>query len=129
MMLHHFRWVVLYLTFASGCLHAAVLGFEVLQRAASSLSGYEEIRGRLSFEVDPAFSGNARIVDLDKAPLGTTGRVGFSSDVRILTPLAIEARNGVAWFEIPNRGGKASPAKSITGEQTELLGRPVVVAA
>ena len=38
---------------------------------------YEKVIGRVYFAVDPAHPRNQPIVDIDKAPRGADGRVGF----------------------------------------------------
>jgi len=86
---------------------AGVVGFEITSRHPSRDVGYEEIGGVLRFEVDPRHPQNALIVDIGLAPVNAEGRVEFSADVRILTPVDGSARNGDVWFEIPNRGGKS----------------------
>lgn len=86
---------------------AAVVRVEVLERSDLGGNGYEQITGRLYFEIDPAQPCNAIIADVDLAPVNAAGKVSFSSDLRILKPKDAARSNGAAWFEIPNRGGKA----------------------
>jgi hypothetical protein len=88
--------------------HAAVVRVDVVDRSEVGKSGYEQIVGKLHFEIDPKLTGNAIIADLDLAPVNAAGRVSFSSDLRILKPKDASHSNGAAWVEIPNRGGKAS---------------------
>ena len=87
---------------------AAVVRVEVIARADLGKTGYEQIVGRLHYEIDPALPGNAIIADVGLAPVNAAGRVSFSSDLRLLKPRDAARSNGAAWFEIPNRGGKAS---------------------
>ncbi len=86
---------------------AAVVRVEVSKRSDLGKTGYEEIVGRLHFEIDPAQACNAVIADIGLAPTNAAGRVSFSSDLRIMKPKDPAQRNGAAWVEIPNRGGKA----------------------
>ncbi|MCP5557493.1 MAG: hypothetical protein H7A55_07035 [Verrucomicrobiaceae bacterium] len=86
---------------------AAVVRVEVLGTSDLGKTGYEQIVGRLHFEVDPTLPCNAVIADLALAPVNDAGRVAFSSDLRILRPKDPARGNGAAWVEIPNRGGKA----------------------
>ena len=86
---------------------AAVVRVEVLERSDMGKNGYEQIVGRLHFEIDPALPGNAVIADVTLAPLNAAGKVSFSSDLRLLKPKDATNSNGAAWVEIPNRGGKA----------------------
>ena len=88
--------------------HAAVVRLEVMERSDLGETGYEQIVGRLHYELDPKLPGNAIIADVDLAPVNEMGRVSFSSDLRIMKPKDAARSNGAAWVEIPNRGGKAS---------------------
>jgi hypothetical protein len=86
---------------------AAVVRVEIAERSAVDATGYEQIAGRLHFEIDPAHPRNRIIADVDLAPTNAAGRVAFSSDFRILKPKGVGQGNGAAWVEIPNRGGKS----------------------
>lgn len=87
---------------------AAVVRVEVTARTDLGKTGYEQMVGRLHYEIDPALPGNAIIADVGLAPVNAAGRVSFSADLRLLKPRDAARSNGSAWFEIPNRGGKAS---------------------
>jgi hypothetical protein len=94
---------------------AEVVRVEITERSEiAAAAGYEQIAGRLYFEIDPAHPRNRIIVDADLAPKNAAGRVAFSADLRILKPKAAEAGNGAAWVEIPNRGGKSGVNRFIT---------------
>lgn len=93
---------------------AAVVRVEVVERTDLGKDGYEQIVGRLHFEIDPAPPQNAVIADVKLAPVNAAGRVSFSSDLRILKPKSPARSNGAAWVEIPNRGGKAGLSPWIT---------------
>jgi hypothetical protein len=67
---------------------------------------YEQLVGRIEFALDPATAHNARIIDLDLAPLGADGRVHFAADLQVLRPTDPAKGNGVLLFEAPNRGNK-----------------------
>src|ERR1700686_2381838 len=67
---------------------------------------YEKIVGKVFFSIDPVNSRNIGIVDIDKAPRDATGRVGFSADLYVLAPKDATRGNGVAFFDILNRGRK-----------------------
>lgn len=88
--------------------HAAVVRVEVTERSDVAKTDYEQIVGKLYFEIDPKLPGNAVIADVGLAPVNAAGKVGFTSDLRILKPKDDARSNGAAWVEIPNRGGKAS---------------------
>lgn len=100
---------------------AEVVRVEVTKRTDLGKTGYEEIVGRLHFEIDPKQPGNAVIADVALAPVNVAGRVGFSSDLRILKPKDSAQSNGTAWVEIPNRGGKASLPVAMMAQGFTLL--------
>jgi hypothetical protein len=93
---------------------AEVVRLEVSQRLDMGKTGYEELIGRLHFEIDPKLPDNAVIADIALAPLNEAGKVSFSADLRILKPKDSARSNGAAWVEIPNRGGKAGLSSWIT---------------
>ncbi len=86
---------------------AEVVRVEVTERSNMDATGYEQIAGRLHFEIDPTHPRNRIIADVELAPTNAAGRVAFSSDFRMLKPKAAGHGNGAAWVEIPNRGGKS----------------------
>jgi len=67
---------------------------------------YEKIVGKVFFALDPALAGNRPIVDLDKALRDTAGRVTFAADLYALVPKEAARGNGVALFDVANRGRK-----------------------
>jgi hypothetical protein len=67
---------------------------------------YEKIIGKVFFSVDPSHPRNKGIVDLDKAPRDAAGRVDFSADLYVLAPKDAARGNGVALFDVLNRGRK-----------------------
>lgn len=87
---------------------AAVVRVEVTSRADVGKEGYEQISGKLHFEIDPKLPGNAIIADVDLAPPQPSGKVSFVADMRLWKPKDAARSNGAAWVEIPNRGGKAN---------------------
>jgi hypothetical protein len=68
---------------------------------------YEKLAGTVELELDPAHAANARIVDLDRAPRNSRGRVEASADLMVLRPRRPPARGSTALLEVSNRGGKA----------------------
>ena len=66
---------------------------------------YEQLTGKLHFLIDPANKRNLVIADLDKAPKNAAGRIEMSADLVILRPRDASLGNGVALFDILNRGG------------------------
>jgi ribosomal protein L30/L7E len=69
---------------------------------------YEKLRGKIHFAFDPKNAMNARIVDLDKAPINEEGRVEAWADFMVLRPKDASRGSGVGFVEVSNRGGKAS---------------------
>jgi hypothetical protein len=67
---------------------------------------YEKISGRLYGEVNPDTALNRAIVNVDKAPRNSRGRVEYWTDLCILKPLDMARGNGRILFDAPNRGGK-----------------------
>lgn len=85
---------------------AEVIKVEVKNRAVVGQSGYEKVAGTVHFALDPKHARNRVIVDVDKAPVNTQGRVEFSSDFYMLRPVDATRANGVALLEVSNRGRK-----------------------
>jgi hypothetical protein len=73
-------------------------------RSFGRVGPYEKVLGRLTLSLDPA---TEQIVDLDRAPRGSDGRVRFKADLYLLRPVHPERGRGTLFLEIPNRGGKA----------------------
>lgn len=67
---------------------------------------YEKLVGKIYGEVDPKNRLNKIIVNLDKAPRNRRGRVEYSGDFCILTPVDMARGNGKIFYDAPNRGGK-----------------------
>jgi hypothetical protein len=65
---------------------------------------YEALTGRAYFTLDPNHAKNADITDLKLAAHNANGQVEFSADVVILRPKNAAKANGVALFEVVNRG-------------------------
>ena len=100
---------------------AAVVRVEVSGRSDVGRSGYEQIVGRLYFEIDPALPGNAVIADVDLAPVNSAGRVSFSADMRLWKPKDASRSNGAAWVEIPNRGGRSNLPAAMMAQGFTML--------
>jgi len=67
---------------------------------------YEKIIGKVYYALDPDNPRNKAIVDLDKAPRDVNGRVIFAADLYVLAPKDAARGNGVALFDVLNRGRK-----------------------
>jgi hypothetical protein len=80
---------------------------DVLGGKPFGLAGpYQRIVGRVFFAVDPATTRNKKIVDIENAPRDGSGRVAFSADLYVLAPKDLGRGNGVALFDVLNRGRK-----------------------
>ena len=69
---------------------------------------YEKLAGKIHFAFDPKNPMNARIVNIDKAPINEEGRVEAWADFMVLRPKDASRGSGVGFVEVSNRGGKAS---------------------
>jgi hypothetical protein len=78
--------------------NAEVVRVEITQRADVGATGYEQIVGRLHFEIDPAHPRNRIIADADLAPTNAAGRAAFSAELRIRKPKAAGRGKGAAWL-------------------------------
>ncbi len=94
-------------TFAS----AEVSSFEITSRQPyaegmpyGDVGAYEEIIGRIHYEIDPSNPRNQVIADLEMAPLNDRGMIEMSGDFEIIAPVNPANGNGVAIIDIPNRG-------------------------
>ena len=82
-----------------------VTRFEVTRRRPlAGFPGYEELKGRLHFAIDPAHAANARITDVALAPRDAGGRVAWDSDVSILLPVDRARCSGRVLLDVVNRG-------------------------
>ena len=76
---------------------------------------YEEIRGRVHFEVDPEHDVNIRVTDIGLAPRNTDGLVEFSSDIVLLKPVNGERGSRRMLFDVLNRGRRVCLAQFNNG--------------
>src|SRR5262249_42990957 len=74
-------------------------------RPFGAVGPYERIAGRVYFLIDPANKRNQVIADLDKAPRNGESKVDKSADLVIFRPRDPSRGNGIALFDIVNRGG------------------------
>jgi hypothetical protein len=99
--------------FAPADMRAEVTRVEITSRqdvlngkAFGAVGAYEKLAGKVYFAVDPNNPHNKIIADIDKAPKNSEGKVEFSADLFILRPKDPSHGNGVALFEVVNRGNK-----------------------
>lgn len=110
---------------------AEILAVAIMKRS-DVLSGkswgdvgpYQKLLGKVVFTLDPKLPANRLIPNIDKAPLDDHGLVEFEADIRIYKPVDQAKGNGVALFEIPNRGGNQlfttfSRGKGSAGDEAE----------
>ena len=75
-----------------------------------SAGAYENIRGRIYGDVDPADRRNRIIQDLDLAPRNQRGRVEYVATFSLMKPVDGAKASGVLMYSVVNRGnGDASP--------------------
>ena len=90
---------------------AAVERIDILEQGAfadgatfGTVGGYQRIRGRLHFAVDPEDTANAAIIDLELAPRDDRGLVTFAADFMLLRPADLGRGNHRLLYEVNNRG-------------------------
>lgn len=71
------------------------------------VGAYEEIVGRVFFEIDPTNEQNRIIDGLELAPRNKQGKVEFSADLIVLAPVEPARGNDVVIVDIANRGRKS----------------------
>src|SRR5205809_1904110 len=74
-------------------------------RSFGSAGMYERLAGKIYFLIDPANKRNQLIADLGKAPKNGAGKIELSADLLIFKPHDASKGNGIALFDIVNRGG------------------------
>src|SRR5919108_3823192 len=77
-------------------------------RSFGSTGVYERLAGKIYFAIDPANRRNQVIADLDKAPRNPAGKVEMSADLVIFRPRDAPRSNGIALFDIVNRGNSVA---------------------
>jgi hypothetical protein len=97
----------------SNSAHAEVTRIEIVSRADilggnsfGTVGAYEKIIGKVYFSIDPTHPRNVAIVDVDKASRDAAGHVTFSADLYVIAPKDVTRGNGVALFDVLNRGRK-----------------------
>ena len=66
---------------------------------------YERLAGKIYFLIDPSNKRNQVVADLDKAQKNRAGKIEMSADLVIFKPRDPNRGNGIALFDIVNRGG------------------------
>src|SRR5262249_40692501 len=98
---------------ASYCAQAEVTRIEIASRTDvlggkpfRAAGAYEKILGEGVFSYDPAPPRKTAVAVLDRAPGEGDGGVTFWADLYVLAPKAAARGNGVAFFDVLNRGRK-----------------------
>ena len=102
---------ILAMALAPAAMRAEVTRVEITSRqdvlngkAFGTVGAYEKLVGKVYFAVDPNNPHNKIIADVDKAPKNSQGKVEFSADLLIFRPKDPARGNGVALFDVVNRG-------------------------
>ncbi len=90
---------------------------------------YERVRGTFKGELDPADARNRVIVNLDKAPRNSRGRVEYEADFFMLRPADAARGNRGILYDVTNRGRKyihwrlmdAKPASAASANDPRTL--------
>ncbi|MBU8869595.1 MAG: tetratricopeptide repeat protein [Gemmatimonadales bacterium] len=101
------------LLFAGGIASAEVVRLQIDSREEiqgqvfnPAVGSYEKITGLFYLEVDPDDSVNARITDLQLAPLNARGRVEFTTEFELYQPINPGRGNGRLFYFVNNRGNR-----------------------
>ena len=77
-------------------------------RSFGSTGPYERLAGKIYVAIDPGNRRNQVIADLDKAPRNAAGKVELTADLVIFRPRDPGRANGIALFDIVNRGNSVA---------------------
>ena len=81
-------------------------------RVFGTVGMYEKLRGKAYGQLDPNDTHNRLITDLQFAPLNEAGMLEYAIDFFIFKPVNLSAGNHKLFFEVNNRGYKASESFS-----------------
>ncbi len=85
---------------------------------------YEQLKGKVYFEIDPLADNNQMVVDVQLAKRLDNGMVAFSADITLLIPSDRSKINGSLIYEFNNRGGMLLPY--VDAETNALFSRGFV---
>ena len=71
-----------------------------------NVGAYEKLVGTATLELDLADPRNAVIIDKDKVPQASAGKIEYTTDLYIMRPVDQTKGNGKLLFEVNNRGNK-----------------------
>jgi alpha/beta hydrolase family protein len=107
---------VAFLLFSALTANAQVTRIEIATRTPvaggpfGQAGAYENLRGRIYGEVDPADRRNRIIQDIDLAPKNQRGKVEYVATFSLMKPVDGAKASGVLMYSVVNRGnGDASP--------------------
>jgi hypothetical protein len=127
------KWLVLGLCLCGG-ISGSVADGELLRveirsrepylagRAFGPHGAFETLRGKAYFALDPQLDANRTVVDLELAPRNPLGRIEFSTDLEILSPVDPTLGNGVVLYDVNNRGNPTALRQFNSGAD-EFLAR------
>ena len=75
-------------------------------KSFGTIGPYERITGTAFGEVHPADPHNSMIVDIDKAPRNSRGRVEYEAQFVVIRPVDATKANGALIHSVPNRGNE-----------------------
>jgi hypothetical protein len=93
-----------------------------------TIGPYEKLAGRAFGEIDPSDPLNATITDLASAPRNAAGKVEYSMDVYLLTPVDMAQASGKLFYESNNRGLKLATGVINTVDRLFLSNDPTTPA-
>lgn len=85
-----------------------------------TVGAYELLRGTAYGEIDPNVRHNNGITDITLAPKNASGRVEYKTQFAIHKPVDMSKASGILVYNVPNRGGIATP---YTGGDSGFLWR------
>jgi hypothetical protein len=87
-------------------------------RVFGDVGAYEQVRGRVTGELDPLSRHNSVITDIELAPRNADGRVTYTATFTLLKPADMSKASGVLVYGISNRGGRALGFGNLGGSAT-----------
>src|SRR5207249_3282484 len=93
-------------------------------RTFGNVGMYEQIKGTVSGEIDPADRRNAVITDIENAPRNARGRVEYTASYTISKPVDMTKASGVLTYEVVNRGNHILSTAGLGGSTPLNSGDP-----
>ena len=89
---------------------------QALPSSRTGASRYDEIKGLIYGELDPASSRNTIIQDLALTPRNSNGHVEYVTTFTLLAPIDPAQNSGFLVYEVVNRGGSLVPKDFTSGD-------------